>query len=291
MPQRAYLLLILTTLFWGGNSVAGRMAVGEISPMLLTSGRWALALLILVPLGARQIAADWPLLKARAGRLAAMATCGFTLFNVALYIALHHTTAVNSAVLQASMPAFVFLASYLWHGQRTRTAEVAGFLVTLVGVLVIAGGGSLARLLAIDVNIGDALVVAAIAVYGVYTVALRDKPALHWKSLMAALAFFAFLSSLPFVAAEWALGALQWPTPKGWGIVFYTVLFPSVLAQAFWIRGNEVIGANRAGLFINLVPVFGTALAIAVLGEKLHLYHAVALALVLGGIAIAQRRS
>ncbi len=285
----AYLLLALTTLFWGGNSVAGRMAVGEISPMLLTAGRWGIAFLILVALGWREIRAESATLRANRLWLTVMAFIGFTFFNICLYIALHYTTAVNSSVLQAAMPVAVFAASYLWHGQRTRAGQIAGFGVTLTGVAVIAAQGSLATLLALSFNPGDLLVIGAIAVYGLYTVALRDKPALNWKSLMAALTGLAFLTSLPFAIAEAALGRMHLPTPTGLAVLAYTAVFPSILAQVFWIRGNELIGANRAGLFINLVPVFGTLLAILILGERLHGYHAVALALVMGGIAIAEQ--
>lgn len=289
MHRTAYLLLALTTLFWGGNSVAGRMAVGEISPMLLTAGRWGAAFLLLLAFGWRETLADWDRLKSKWLWLAVMAFFGFTFFNVCLYVALHHTTAVNSSVLQAAMPVAVFAASFFWHGERVRSAQIAGFLVTLAGVASIAGEGSLARLLTLRINPGDALVVVAIAVYGLYSVALRDKPALHWKSLMTALTGFAFVTSLPFLAIEWAIGALQPPTPTGWAVLAYTAIFPSILSQIFWIRGNEMIGANRAGLFINLVPVFGTLLAILILGERFAPYHAVALALVMGGIAIAER--
>ena len=149
--------------------------------------------------------------------------------------------------------------------------------------------GSLAALMALGVNPGDALVIFAIAVYGLYTVALRDKPATHWKSLMIALSGLSFVTALPFAFAEWAAGASLGPTPKGWAILAYAAIFPSILSQVFWIRGNELIGANRAGLFINLVPVFGTALAILILGERLAPFHILALVLVMGGIAIAEK--
>lgn len=289
MHRTAYTLLALTALFWGGNSVAGRMAVGEISPMLLVAGRWGLAFLLMLAIGWRETMADWEAIRARGLWLTAMAFVGFAFFNICLYGALHFTTAVNSSVLQASMPAFVFAASFFLHGERTRAAQVAGFLVTLAGVIVIASAGSLERLATLTVNTGDALVVLAIATYGLYTVALRAKPAIHWRSLMTALTGLAFLTAIPAATVEWALGAAQAPSPRGWGILVYTAIFPSILSQAFWIQGNAMIGANRAGLFINLVPVFGTALAILILGERLHAYHAVALALVLGGIAIAER--
>lgn len=289
MHRTAYLLLSLTALFWGGNSVAGRMAVGELSPLFFVAARWGLAFLLMLAIGWRELAADWNALAARARWLTLMAFFGFTFFNICLYAGLHFTTAVNSSVVQAAMPVAVFAASWLWRGQRTRPAQAAGFLVTLAGVLVIASAGSLSTLATLSVNRGDLLVILAIVVYGVYTVALGDKPAVHWKSLMIALTGLAFFTALPFAIGEWGAGAMLTPSAKGYAILAYAAVFPSILSQVFWIRGTEMIGANRAGLFINLVPVFGTLLAILVLGERLAPYHLAALALTLGGIAIAER--
>jgi drug/metabolite transporter (DMT)-like permease len=105
---------------------------------------------------------------------------------------------------------------------------------------------------------------------------------------MIVLTGAAFLSSLPFAAAEFAWGAGIVPDARGWAVVAYTSIFPSILAQVFYIRGVELIGANRAGLFINLVPIFGTLLSIAILGEEFRAYHALALVLTLGGIWLAE---
>jgi drug/metabolite transporter (DMT)-like permease len=131
----------------------------------------------------------------------------------------------------------------------------------------------------------------AVIAYAGYTVALRFKPDIHWQSLMIALMASGFLTSLPFAVAEARSGAAILPDARGWGVILYTVIFPSLLAQIFYVRGNELIGANRAGLFVNLVPVFGTLLSLLVLGEQFRLYHGIALALVLGGIWLAESRS
>ena len=116
-----------------------------------------------------------------------------------------------------------------------------------------------------------------VVVYSGYTVALRRKPAIHWQSLMIVLTGAAFVTTLPFVVAEFAYGAGMLPDARGWAIIAYTAIFPSILSQIFYIRGVELIGANRAGLFINLVPIFGTLLSILILGEDFQLYHAVAM--------------
>lgn len=286
--RRAYLLLLATMLFWGGNAVAGKLAVGHVSPMLLTTARWGLACIVLAAFCWRQLAADWPVIRKRLVFLALLGTAGFSIFNVALYSAVVYTSAINVSIEQAGMPALIFLANFLLFRQRATAAQLVGLIISMVGIALTASHGDLGKLVDLDVNFGDALMLLAVIVYAGYTVALRFKPAIHWQSLMIAMTGAALLSSLPFLAGEFALGAAILPDTLGWAIIAYTVVFPSILAQVFYIRGVELIGANRAGLFINLLPIFGTLLSIAILGETFHLYHAVALVTVLGGIWLAE---
>lgn len=288
MFRNAYVLLLLTTLFWGGNAIAGKLAVGHITPMLLTTLRWTMALAIMAAIGLPQLRRDWPVVRPNLLFLFALGTAGFTLFNAALYSALTFTTAINVSIEQAGMPMFIFLANFLLYRMGVSLGQIVGFTISVVGVALTAAHGDLTRLAQLDVNFGDALMLAAILLYAGYTVALRYKPAIHWKSLMLVLSAAALVSSLPFAAWEIATDRAIWPDMRGWIIVAYTAILPSIAAQAFYIRGVELIGANRAGLFINLVPIFGTLLSIVILGEDFHLYHAVALAMVLGGIWLAE---
>ncbi|BCH22508.1 membrane protein [Mesorhizobium sp. L-8-10] len=284
----AYVLLLATMLFWGGNAVAGKLAVGHVSPMLLTTARWGLACIVLVAMCWRQLDADWPIIRKRLVFLALLGTAGFSVFNVALYSAVVYTSAINVSIEQAGMPALIFLANFVLFRQRATAAQLAGLVISMVGIALTASHGDLTRLLELDVNFGDALMLLAVIVYAGYTVALRFKPLVHWQSLMIVMTGAAFLGSLPFLAGEFALGAAILPDTLGWLVIAYTVIFPSILAQVFYIRGVELIGANRAGLFINLLPIFGTLLSIAILGETFHLYHALALVAVLGGIWLAE---
>jgi drug/metabolite transporter (DMT)-like permease len=284
----AYVLLLATMLFWGGNAVAGKLAVGHVSPMLLTTARWGLACVVLAAFCWRQLDVDWPVVRKRLGLLAMLGTAGFAVFNVALYTAVLYTSAINVSIEQAGMPALIFLANFVLFRQRATAAQLAGLVISMVGIALTASHGDLTRLLELDVNFGDALMLLAVIVYAGYTVALRFKPPIRWQSLMIVMTGAAFLSSLPFLAGEFALGTAILPDTLGWLIIAYTVIFPSILAQVFYIRSVELIGANRAGLFINLLPIFGTLLSIAILGETFHLYHAVALVTVLGGIWLAE---
>jgi drug/metabolite transporter (DMT)-like permease len=288
MHRNAYLLLILTTLFWGGNAVAGKLAVGHISPMLLTTIRWGLAMTVLLFIGRARLKHDWPVVCRHLWLLTALGGLGFTVFNMALYTALIYTTAINASIEQAGMPMLIFAANFLLFRLHVTSAQIVGFVLSVVGIVFTATHGEPQRLLELDVNFGDALMLIAVLVYSAYTVALRFKPAIHWQSLMIMLTGTAFVTSVPFAVAEFWTGNAIVPDRQGWAIVLFTVIFPSLLAQIFYIRGVELIGANRAGLFINLVPIFGTLLSIVILGEDLHLYHAVAMALVLGGIGLAE---
>lgn len=288
MHRNAYVLLALTTLFWGGNAIAGKLAVGHVSPMLLTAMRWGMALVILGLIGRNQLKLDWPAVRRSLPVLAILGILGFAAFNIALYSALLYTTAINVSIEQAGMPMLIFAANFLLFRMRVTWLQIVGFVLSIAGVALTASHGNLAGLLALEVNSGDLLMVIGVIVYSAYTVALRLKPAIHWQSLMIMLTGFAFVATLPFVALEFQAGAGVLPDAQGWGVVAYTVLFPSILAQIFYIRGVEMIGGNRAGLFINLVPIFGTLLSVVILRETFHLYHGIAMVLVLGGIWLAE---
>lgn len=291
MQKQAYLYLLLTTLFWGGNAVAGKLAVGHISPMTLTAARWAFMCAIMLAIGWPRLNSDWRLVRENWLFLWALGFFGFTVFTVALYIALVYTTAVNVSIEQAGMPMLIFLLNFLFFRARANWAQVVGLLLSIAGVVLVAAHGEPSRIMALDVNFGDAIMVVGSLVYAAYTVALRFRPPIHWQSLMIVLSFSAFVTALPFVFAEMALGATFTPDSQGWLVLAYVVIFPSLLSQIFYVRGVELIGANRAGLFINMVPIFGTLLSIGLLGEAFHLYHAAALVLVFGGIWLAENSS
>lgn len=289
LHRQPYVLLSVTSLIWAGNAVAGRMARGEISPMLLTNVRWIIACMVLAAIARSETVAAWRVLARHWRFVVAMGALGFTAFNALFYIAAHHTTAVNMTILQSAIPAFVLLGAFVFFGTPVGPMQIAGTVVTLIGVAAVAAQGSLSNLLDLHFNIGDLWIFLAGLLYAGYTLGLRKRPQAPGLALFSAFAAVAFMTSIPLVLTEAAWGALQWPTPKGWGIVLYVALLPSVVAQLFFMRGVELIGPGRAGLFMNLVPVCGALLAIAILDEPFHLYHAAALALVLGGIWIAER--
>ncbi len=285
----AYVLLIATAMAWGANAVAGKLAAGHVDPIVLTHLRWGCAALVILPFAWPHLRHDWPRVRQRAGLLFLYGLIGFGAFNIALYSALNYTSAVNVVIEQAGMPGMIFLLSFLFLRQRPVPAQLVGFLMTAAGVAVVVSTGDLTRLLTLSLNRGDALMLVAIVCYSAYAVALRFRPPIHWLSFIAVIAAAAWLATLPVAAWRITADPAGWPDLTGWGVVLFAAVVPGVLAQAAFIRGTELIGANRAGLFINLVPLFGTGFSVLLLGEAFHAFHALALALVLGGIALAER--
>lgn len=287
----AYGLLIVSTIAWGLNAVAGKFAVGHISPMLLTDLRWAIAALAGLPFAWPHLKRDWPTIRRYPLRLAAYGVVGFGCFNAAMYSALNYTSAINAVIIQAGVPGVIFALNFFVLRQRAGGGQLLGFIITVAGVALIVSGGNPTRLLALSPNRGDALMLVAILCYGGFTVALRAKPAIHWLSFITVIAGAAALGALPFTLWEYASHTLLTPDARGLGVVVFAAVVPGLIAQALFIHSTDLIGANRAGVFFNLVPIFGTLFSVVLLGEAFHLFHAVALAMVLGGIALAERQS
>ena len=177
-PQgRAYLLLVLATLIWGANAVAARLAVGEVSPMMLTFSRWIVCCLALALSSRREIATHWRALRPSWRSIILMGTLGFTGFNALFYAAAHHTTAINIAIIQGTIPVLVLLGGFVFFGSRIGVLQIVGVLVTLTGIAVVASRGQFALLAGLAFNIGDVWIVLACLLYAGYALGLRNRPA------------------------------------------------------------------------------------------------------------------
>ncbi len=291
--SKPYLLLVLAPIFWGGNISAGKLAVGNVDPYLLTIGRWTGALLILLPLALPHVIADWKLIKPKLLLLAMFGFFGFTGFNILLYNSSLYTSAINGSIEQASIPVFVLIGNLILFGIRPKPLQVLGLILTIAGVVWVATRGLPATLFSLQLNIGDAMVILACFLYAAYSLALRYKPKTHWLSFLAVTAFFALVAA--FFAQAFIAGGLceltrllPQTTARGWLLIIYVMIFPSILAQLFYARGVEIIGSNRASVFINLLPVFGTVISVLIVGEKFQFFHFVAAVLVVFGIILSE---
>ena len=286
------LLLVLTTFFWGCNAIAGQLAAGEITPMQHVFLRWVLVTAMVWPFFGADAMAALPAVRSRLAAIVAMAVIGFTGFNILFYIASTHTTALNVGILQGSIPVFVILGGMLVHQARVGVLQAVGILLTLMGVVAVATRGDPAAALFVGMNIGDMIMLLACGLYAIYILLLKTRPPMSGAVFFTLMCPIAALTSLPPVAIEaWMLAGpdYPWPTPKGLAIAVFVAIFPGLLAQQFFLRGVDLIGPSRAGVFTNLVPVFASLLAVLVLGQTFAVYHVIGLLLVLSGIALAQR--
>jgi drug/metabolite transporter (DMT)-like permease len=290
--DQPYLLLLLAPLFWGGNVIAAKLVVGEIDPFLLLAARCVGATLFILPFAWPYLRADWPLIRRYWPRLMAYGALGYALFNVFLYVGLTSTTAVNSAIEQASLPMLIMAANFIVFRVRATWLQVVGVLIAIFGVVLVATHGTPLRLLTMDINIGDGLVILACLTYTTYTLALRFRPNIHLMSFMAVAFTGAAITGLVMLALfGGGLGqfaTLAHASPKVWGVIAYVMIFPSMFSQVFYARGVELVGPNRAAPSHNLIPVFGTLGSVLILGERLEIYHYLAAAIIVGGIVLAE---
>ena len=286
---QAYCMLILTTFCWGLNAVFARMAAGEISPMLLVSIRWLGTLILLVMFAGRTIMEGLPVIRQHMGYTFLMGLVGLGGFGTLIYYSAYYTTAVNIGIIQGAMPAIVLVGSCWFFRTSVNLVQIVGVAVTMLGVVFVSINGEFEKLMSLSFNKGDLLMLIAVLLYGAYTVGLRRKHNLSSILLFASVVVWAFISTLPLTIYEFASGKTVWPEVKVWIIIGLIVLLPSFLSQICFIASVKLIGPARSGVFVNLVPVFASFLAVQLLGEAFEMYHGLSLFLVLSGIYIFEK--
>lgn len=291
---RTALLMSLPPLLWAGNAVVGRLAVGNVPPLTLNFLRWALAGLLLLPLGWRalrrpaQVAARWP-------HLLGLGLLGVTTFNAMQYLALVTSTPINVTLIAASLPAWTLAVGALFYREHPTRRQLAGAMLSLSGVLLVIARGDLSVLGHVSFVRGDLYVVAAVIAWAFYSWLLaRPPPAApgsadpgwDWAELLLLQTLFGLIGAGAAAAAETALGA----APIRWNIwvcaaLLYVALGPSIAAYRCWSLGVARGGPALAAFFNNLTPLFAALLSAAVLGEAPRWFHAAAFALIVSGIA------
>ena len=283
----AYALLTLTSLFWAGNALVGRAARELVPPAALSFWRWTIALLLLLPIAWPHLKRDWRALLADWPIVLVLGALGVGSFNTLLYSALQHTTAINALLLQGAQPAVILAMGALAFGDPATRAQIAGVIVSLAGVIAIVSNGDLDALLALRLNVGDAIMAVAVTIWAAYSVLLRKRPQVHPLSFLAASVIVGVLVILPIYGLELAKGRRIVADAESWAAIAYVSIFPSLIAYLFFNRGVELIGSARAGQFLNLMPAMGAVLSVLILNEPFHGFHAVGILLIGAGIALA----
>jgi len=285
-----YLLLTLTPLFWACNMIVGRALATDVPPMAMTFFRWLAAITMLAPFAWPHVRRDWPLVRRSWRPLLFLGIVGVGTHNALAYLGLNYTTATNGLILNSFIPVMIITLSWLFLGDRLSPLQFVGVGVSLAGVLTILSRGHLEVLTSLRLNIGDLLLILAMTMWSIYTIGLRRRPGgLSMLTFLFVLMVIGDLAALPLFLAEYAFGRHMVVTPGNIAAILTVALFSSVLAYIFWNHGVAQVGANVAGLFVHLIPVFGVLLAWIFLDERLALFHVAGIALILSGIGITSR--
>lgn len=287
--SQAYVLLTITALFWAGNSIVGRAARELVPPTGLAFWRWTVALLVLLPFAWPHLRREWRVIFAAWRIMVPLSLLGICLFNLLLYAGLSRTTATNGLLIQSAQPAVIMALGAIFMGDRIGGRQWLGLCVSILGVLVILTGGHLEHLLLLRLNAGDALIATGLLAWGSYSIMLRKKPAVHPLSFLTMVIAGGLVAILPAYLAEYAAGSRIVLSVNSFAAIAYVGIFPSVISYLCFNRGVELLGSAQAGLFVNIMPVMGTGLAILFLGEQLRGFHLIGLVLALAGIAIARQ--
>jgi len=291
IDRRTSLLLTLPPLFWAGNAVFARLLVGEVPPLALSLLRWVIALAMLLPFAWSALREHADALLAEWKAIALLGVLGIGGYNTFQYLAVQTSTALNVTLIASSTPVFILAVGALFFSERTRAAQWLGAGLSVLGVLVVLTRGDPANLLRLAFVPGDLMMLAANLTWTLYTWLLRKhRPDLPFAPLLVMQMMFGLLAIAPLAAAESLLGA----APIHWSatvvvVLLYIALLPSIVAYYCWDQGIKRVGAVIPVYFANLTPLFAAALSTLLLGEAPHLYHAVALAMIVGGIHLAMR--
>jgi drug/metabolite transporter (DMT)-like permease len=288
--DRPYLLLSLTSLFWAINIVLGRFAAGDIPPVAFAFIRWGGASLIVLPFAWKALKADWPIIRKNLPLLAALSATGIGGYNALAYWGLAYTEALNALLVQSTGPLLIALWGFALWGDRLTLQQFGGILTSLTGVMIILLRGDITHLTQLKFNPGDILTFVALILYGLYAALLRKRPKMSQAGFLGGTVIGGALLLSPLALAEFATGARINFTPSTIAVLCYVALFPSLIAYTFFVRGVELIGANRASPFFHLMPVFGSIIAILFLGEEPQVFHLVGFVLVLSGVFVATRQ-
>ncbi|CAA7627487.1 DMT family transporter [Magnetospirillum sp. SS-4] len=289
--NRHHLLLVLPALFWAGNALVGRATVGQVPPIALSFWRWALALAIILPFTLPEVLRALPVLRPRWRLVLGMGLTSVAAYNTFLYLALQTTTAINATLVAAAMPMMILALGVIWLKTRIPPRQGLGLAVSLAGVLAVIARGDPARLAGVGLTGGDGLVLAAVLAWAVYSVLLRRHPLpVGPLALLTVLIAVGVAAILPLYLWELTTGAAIRPHWSSWAAIAYTSVFPSLLAYYFWNGGVAALGADVAGQYTYLTPLFTAALATVLLGESFQWFHAVGGGLIFAGIWLTTSR-
>ena len=291
--KSAYIFLILTTLFWSGNFIGGKAAtLFEIPPFTLNFYRWTFAWVILAPFTLKEIIEKKNYIFENIKLIIILGITSITIFNSIVYYSLNFTQVISGVLMISTIPVMIIIFCWLLKIEKTNTYQVLGLIFSLSGVAVIITKANLDILLNLHFNRGDLWMVVAMFSWATYSALLRKKKLeISQLSLLQTIISAGLVFLLPAYLIELSLGykaSINMPFVL---TLTYVVLFPGLASFIFWIKGISLIGSNRAGIFLHLMPIFSTILAIIIFKENFMIYHLIGAILIITGIILSSKKS
>jgi drug/metabolite transporter (DMT)-like permease len=286
------LYLILAALLWAGNAVVGRLLVGEISPLLLSTVRCLVAIAVLLPFGVSLLRANSPL-WANKKRFLLLGLFGVGGYNMLLYLAIQTSTPINVTLIGASMPIWMLLIGALFFGNRPNAYQVIGALISILGVCIVLSRGDWLAILQVQFVYGDLLMVLATILWGFYSWMLTkpgssSERSWPWHAFLLAQVLFGLIWSSAFTAIEWQGGYMHFePSFLVCVLILYVAIGPSLIAYRCWGLGVAKAGPTVAAFFANFIPLFTAILSTVILGESPQGFHGLAFVLIVIGIGLS----
>jgi drug/metabolite transporter (DMT)-like permease len=263
-----------SALFWSGNFVVGRAFAQDIPPLALAYWRWQIALLVFLPFALSALYIERHIIIQHAAWVLLMGLLGVAGFNSFVYLGLQHTEATNALLINSFIPILIIVIGWLLPGALRDMRQLTGVVISTLGMLLLIMRGEPNSLLDLDFNRGDLWLLLAALVWAIYSIALRWRPAgLSARAFLLATMFVGVAFLAPWYWLDLAGEPVFSFNAEVAMVIAYVALFASIGAFLLWNQGIAVVGAARGGQFIHLMPVFGSVLAIAFLGERLAWYH------------------
>jgi drug/metabolite transporter (DMT)-like permease len=288
----AYLILILTTIFWSGNFIVGKAAsTFQIPPFSLNFYRWFFAGLILFPFTYKEILNKKKYILENIGFFIILGITSITIFNSIVYYSLYYTQVISGILMISTIPVWIIFISSILNIEKTNIFQIIGVIFSLTGVIFIITKADLNLIKNLDFNKGDLSMVVAMFSWAVYSALLKSKKyEISQFALLQVVIITGLIFLIPIYFIEMYLGHLIVLGKPFILTLTYVVLFPGLAAFFFWIKGISLIGANRAGVFLHLMPIFGAAMAMIIFDEKFMYYHIFGAIFIVAGIALSNKK-
>ena len=288
----AYLFLFFAILFWSGNFIVGKAAsLYEIPPFSLNFYRWFFAWLILAPFTFKEILKKKNYILQNFKLFLILGITSITIFNSIVYYSLNFTQVISGVLMISTIPVMIIFISSILKIEKTNPFQIIGVILSLFGVLIIITKAKLDILINLDFNKGDLTMVIAMFSWATYSALLKKKKYdLSQVSLLEVVITFGLVFLIPIYFIEMNMGYLIKLEKSFYLTLAYVVLFPGLASFFFWIKGIAIIGANRSGVFLHLMPIFGAIMAMIIFDEKFMFYHFLGAVFILGGIILSNRK-